>query len=677
MRGRTHVEDARGERKAIVITEVPYQVNKARMIERIAELVRDKGIEGISDLRDESDREGLRVVIECQKTAQHEVVLNQLYRHTPLQSTFGVNMLALNEGRPEMLSLKDVIAAFVRFREEVITRRTAYELARARERAHVLVGLAVAVANIDDVIALIRHAPNPEAAREGLISRNWPAESVAPLIEVIDEPGHTVAADGTYRLSAAQAKAILDLRLHRLTGLERDKIDGELREIVAKIEEYLEILGSREKLMEVLRGELVEIQQRYGDTRRTSLEEGEFEQDDEDLIPREEMVVTVSYNGYVKRVPLSAYRAQRRGGKGRSGMSTRDEDFVDQVFVVDTHTPVVFFSSRGMAYKLKVYKLPSGTPASRGKHFKNLLPLADDETISTCMPLPEDESAWERMDVMFATATGHVRRNSLSDFVNVKSNGKIAMKLGEGDDLVAVRVCDEGDDVLLATAGGKVVRFPVTGVRLFKGRESTGVRGIKLAAGDSVISMSILGHIEVGTEEREEYLRYAAARRRALSEEEGAATPEQPAASLPAERLAELEANEQLLLTVAEDGFGKLTSAYEYRITSRGGQGIVSMDLTRSGGGSQVAAAFPVASGDQLMLVTDGGQLIRCPVDGIRVAGRNTRGVRLLRVQSGERVVSVARLAESDLEDAAADGEAAEADGEQAPQDSGSESQEV
>ncbi len=661
MRGRTHMEDLRGDRKAIVITEVPYQVNKARMIERIAELVREKGIEGVSDLRDESDREGLRVVVECQKAAQPDIVLNQLFRHTPLQSTFGVNMLALNEGRPEMLSLKDVIAAFVRFREEVITRRTAYELARARERAHTLVGLAVAVANIDEVIALIRNAANPEEARQGLLARAWPAESVADMIRVIDEPGHTVRADGTYKLSAEQAKAILDLRLHRLTGLEREKIDGELREIVAKIEEYLAILGSREKLMGVLRAELVEIRERYGEARRTSLEEGEFEHDDEDLIPREEMVVTVSHGGYVKRVPLSAYRAQRRGGKGRAGMATRDEDFVDQVFVCDTHTPVLFFSSRGMAYKLKVHRLPQGQPASRGKHLANLLPLETDETISTCMPLPEDEAAWENMNVIFATATGHVRRNSLSDFVNVKSNGKIAMKLADGDRLVSARVCDPGDDVLLATAGGKAVRFPARDVRLFKGRESVGVRGIKLAKGDSVISMSVLTHVEIDTEAREEYLRYAALKRRAASGEDETA-PEQVVSSLSRERVTHLEANEELILTVAEDGFGKLTSAYEYRITNRGGQGIVSTDLGRSGGSSRVAAAFPVNHGDQLMLVTDGGQLIRCPVDGIRIAGRNTRGVRLLRVQPGERVVSVARLAERDIDDAA-DGERADGDG--------------
>ncbi|RDD61445.1 DNA gyrase subunit A [Ferruginivarius sediminum] len=663
MRARTHTEPARSDRTAIVVTEVPYQVNKARMVERIAELVRDKGIDGIVDLRDESDRDGLRVVIECHKHAQVDVVLNQLYRHTPLQTTFGVNMLALNGGRPEMLSLKDVIAAFVHFREEVITRRTAYELARARERAHILVGLAIAVANLDPVIKLIREAASPDEARQGLIAKAWPADAVAPLIAVIDEPGHRVAEDGTYRLSPEQAKAILDLRLHRLTGLEREKIEHELNEIVTKIQEYLAILGSRDKLMQVLRDELVEIKERYANPRRTELQEGEFEQDDEDLIPREEMVVTVSHNGYVKRVPLSAYRAQRRGGKGRSGMSTREEDFVDQVFVCDTHTPVLFFSSRGMVYKLKVYRLPTGTPASRGKPFVNLLPLEADETISICMPLPEDESTWEQMYVMFATASGNVRRNSLSDFVNVKANGKIAMKLNEGDRLVSVRVCGEEHDALLATAGGKAVRFPVTDVRVFRGRDSTGVRGVRLGKDDRVISMSILHHVDVTIEEREAYLRYATARRR-TTEDEAPCTPQDVGIEIPSERIAELEEQEEMILSVADDGFGKLTPAYEYRVTNRGGQGIANMDLARNGVQREVVAAFSVDLGDQLMLVTDGGQLIRCPVEGIRVAGRNTRGVRLLRVADGERVVSVARLAERDIEAAAEDGdEGADAEG--------------
>jgi len=656
VRARTHFEDAGSDRTALVITELPYQVNKARLVERIAELVRDKGIEGITDLRDESDREGLRIVVVCHKSAQPDVVLNQLFKHTPLQTTFGVNMLALTGGRPEMLSLKDVIGAFIRFREEVITRRTAYLLARARERAHTLLGLAIAVANLDPVISVIRNAPNPEAAKAELIAEPWPAGEVADLIGVIDEPGHAVDAAGRYQLSPEQAKAILDLRLHRLTGLEREKIDGELRDIVAKIQEYLDILGSRAKLLEVLRTELVDLRERYGGERRTAIELEEAEHDDEALIPREEMVVTVSHRGYVKRVPLSSYRAQNRGGKGRSGMSTREEDFVDQVFVCDTHTPVLFFSSAGMVYKLKVHRLPTGTPASRGKHFVNLLPLEDGETISTCLPLPEDESAWDEMYVMLATARGNVRRNRLSDFVNVKANGKIAMKLDSGDDLVSARVCDADSDILLATAGGKAVRFPVEDVRVFKGRDSTGVRGIRLGTEDSVISMSVLAHVEVGQGEREAYLRHVAAHGR------GQPNQADPAEIAPT-RVAELEAKEELILSVSGDGYGKLTSAYEYRITNRGGQGITSMDLGRNGERRQVVAVFPAALGDQVMVVTDGGQLIRCPVEGIRIAGRNTRGVRLLRVQAGERVVSVARLAEDDVADETAQTEEVAAPG--------------
>ncbi|MGF1607904.1 MAG: DNA gyrase subunit A, partial [Kiloniellales bacterium] len=493
VRGKTHVEEARRDRQAIVITEVPYQVNKARMVERIAEVVRDKTIEGIVDLRDESDRHGLRVVIEIRRDAVVDVILNQLYRYTALQTSFGVNMLALNGGRPELLDLKRVIAAFVDFREEVITRRTIYDLAKARERAHVLVGLAIAVANIDAVIALIRAARDPNAAREALLGRTWPATDVVPLIALIDDPAQGAAADGSYRLSEAQARAILELRLQRLTGLERDKIAEELQGLADRIREFLAILGSRERLLEVLRGELLEMKERYADPRRTMIEELEFEQDIEALIQREDMVVTVSHQGYVKRVPLSTYRAQRRGGKGRAGMATREEDFVDQVFVCNTHTPVLFFSSRGMAYKMKVYRLPLGTPQARGKALINLLPLVEGETITTTMPLPEDESAWGEMYVMFATSAGTVRRNRLSDFVSVKTNGKIAMKLEDEDArLVSVRTCGEDDDVLLASAKGKSMRFPVSDVRVFSGRNSVGVRGIQLAKDDKVISMSIL-----------------------------------------------------------------------------------------------------------------------------------------------------------------------------------------
>ena len=658
MRAKSHIEELRKDREAIIVTEVPYQVNKARMVERIAELVRDKTIEGISDLRDESDRHGLRVVIELRRDAMAEVILNQLHRHTALQTSFGVNMLALNGGRPEQLDLKRVIAAFVEFREEVIVRRTTFELDKARDRAHVLVGLAVAVANIDPIIALIRGARDPEAAREALVGRGWPAGEVMPLIALIDEPGRGVAEDGTYRLSEVQARAILELRLQRLTGLERDKIGGDLEALASRIREYLEILGSRERLLEVLRGELTDMKERFADPRRTAIEEVEFEHDIEDLIQREDMVVTLSHAGYIKRVPLSTYRAQRRGGKGRAGMSTRDEDFVRRIFVCNTHTPVLFFSSRGMVYKMKVYRLPQGTPQARGKALVNLLPLRDGETITTALALPEDEDTWGEMDVMFATTRGTVRRNRLSDFTRVMANGKIAMKLEDEDArLVSVRTCTEDDDVLLATARGKCIRFRVPEVRVFSGRNSVGVRGIQLAAGDQVISMSILQHAAADTEEREAYLRFAIARRRAESEP---CAPEDVGVALDDARNDDLAASEQFILSASEDGFGKRTSSYEYRVTKRGGQGIGNMDLARRDGRqTRVVAVFPVAVSDQVMLVTDGGQLIRSPVDDIRIAGRTTRGVTLFRIGAEERVVSVARLA--DVEEAAGD-EAAGAD---------------
>jgi DNA gyrase subunit A len=658
MRGRATIEEIRKDREAIVITEIPYQVNKARMIERMADLVRDKTVEGIADLRDESDRHGLRVVVELRRDAMADVVLNQLYRYTPLQSSFGVNLLALNGGRPEVLDLKRVIAAFVEFREEVITRRTVFELEKARARAHVLVGLAIAVANIDAIVALIRAAPDPATAREGLMAKDWPASDVAALIRLIDEPGHELAEDGTYRLSETQAKAILDLRLQRLTGLERDKIGEELRGLAEKIADYLAILDSRERLLGILRDELLSMKERFGDPRRTVIEELEFEQDVEDLIPREDMVVTVSHGGYIKRVPLSTYRAQRRGGKGRAGMSTREEDVVSQVYVCNTHTPVLFFSSRGIAYKLKVYQLPLGTPTARGKALVNLLPLQAEEGITTTMPMPEDEETWGEMFVMFATTNGTVRRNRLSDFTRIQANGKIAMKLEEEDArLVSVQTCSEDDDVLLATAKGKCIRFAVPDIRIFSGRSSVGVRGIKLGKGDQFISMYILRHMCLSVEERDAYLRLAGARRRGENGENGEegepCAPEDVGVELDEARVAELEAAEQFLLSIADDGQGKRTSAYEYRVTGRGGQGLANMDLTRAKKTAEVrvVAVFPVDASDELVLVTDGGQLIRCPVGGIRIAGRSTRGVRVFDVDEDERVVSVAGLADVDGED--------------------------
>jgi len=636
LRARVHFEEIRKDREAIVVTEMPYQVNKARMLEQIAELVRDKKIEGISDLRDESDRDGVRVVIELRRDAIAEVVLNQLYRFTPLQTSFGVNTLALNGGRPEMMTLKDIIAAFVTFREEVITRRTIFELGKARDRAHVLAGLAIAVANIDEVIRLIRAAPDPSTAREQLMARAWPVGDVDSLIRLIDEPGRGIE-DGTYRLSEIQAKAILDLRLHRLTGLERDKIGDELREIGAQIVEFLEILSSRTRRLEVMKEELAEIREQFATPRRTMIEENEFEADIEDLIAREDMVVTVTNTGYIKRVPLSAYRAQKRGGKGRSGMNIKEEDFLNQVFVASTHAPMLFFSSAGIAYKLKVYRLPLGTPQARGKAMVNLLPLDEGETISTIMPLPEDEAVWGDLHVMFATSRGDVRRNRLSDFAEVRANGKIAMKLGENERLISVQTCSaESDDVLLATRMGKAIRFAVQEVREFKGRDSTGVRGVRLEEGDEVISMSILAHVDYDSETRDAFSR----------------------GELPPEQTERMRAEEQFILTVTENGFGKRTSAFEYRITGRGGQGIANIDMTAKTG--PVVASFPIADEDEIMLVSDGGKLIRMPVFDIRIAGRKTQGVTLLRTAEGERVVSAARLC--DLGGGPGDGEG-ESDG--------------
>jgi len=644
MRGRTHVEEVRKDREAIIVTEVPYQVNKARMIERIAEMVRDKRIEGISDIRDESDRDGVRVVIELRRDAMAEVVLNQLFRFTPLQTSFGINMLALNHGRPEQMTLRDVLALFIEFREEVITRRTIFELGKARDRAHVLVGLAIAVANIDPVIAVIRAAKDPAEAREALMAKPWPAGEVAPLIALIDEPGRMVV-DGAYQLSEIQVRAILELRLQRLTGLEREKIAEELQGLSTQITEYLAILASRDRIRSILREEILEVKEKFADPRRTTIEDMEFEADIEDLIQREEMVVTVTHGGYIKRVPLSTYRSQRRGGKGRSGMSTRDEDFVSRVHVVDTHTPVLFFSSLGMVYKLKVYKVPLGTPQARGKALVNVLPLSEGETITALMPLPEDEETWQQLDVMFATASGNIRRNRLGDFVNVMTNGKIAMKLNDGDQLIGVKVCNEQQDILLATADGKCIRFPTTAVRVFAGRSSTGVRGIRLAKGDSVISMSVLEHVQFSVEERDAYLRRSRAERA-----EDNAVVNGNGVTLGDERYAEMAAQDQYILTLATNGYGKRTSAYEYAVRNRGGQGIANIDLATAKNNA-VVASFTVEVGDQLVLVTDNGQMIRTTVDDIRIAGRSTRGVIVFRVAEDEKVVSVSWLRDDEEEE--------------------------
>ncbi len=682
MRGRLHVEDIRKDREAIVVTEMPYQVNKARMVERIAEVVSEKLIDGISDLRDESDRDGVRVVIELKRDAMSEIVLNQLYRYTPLQTSFGVNMLALHGGRPEMMTLKDVIAAFVAFREAVITRRTGFLLGKARERAHILLGLAIAVANIDAMIELIRRAPDPTAAREALRHRPWPMATVKAIIERVEETGRGgIQRDGAfYRLSDDQAKAILDLRLQRLTGLERDKIASELEEIIKEIGEYLRILGSRKRLFELMRQELLAIKEQFATPRRTAIEDVEFEADIESLIQREDMVVTVSHGGYIKRVALSTYRAQRRGGRGRAGMSIREEDFVSQVFVASTHAPVLFFTAAGRVYKLKVYRLPEGTPQARGKAMVNLLPnLAPGEAISTVMPLPEDESSWAQFSVMFATAKGSVRRNALSDFGNVMANGKMAMKFegADADDrLIAVATCTSNDDVLLATRLGKSIRFPVTDVRTFTGRASVGVRGIKLAEGDSVISMTILRHEEVAPETRDAYLRLVSKRRRIMGAESDAAaataSPEpegaeaEAASTISEEVFDDLAKREEFLLSITEKGFGVRSSAYDYRITGRGGQGIENMDLSRRN--DAIVAVFPVQHRDQIMLVSNAGTVIRLPVSDIRIARRRTQGVVIFKPGEGERVVSAARLGETGEEGAnGANGEGAQGDPAGAP----------
>tara|TARA_B100001939_G_scaffold347260_1_gene368322 strand:- start:1847 stop:4654 length:2808 start_codon:yes stop_codon:yes gene_type:complete len=645
MRGKTHIEETRNGREAIVITEIPYQVNKSRMIETIAETVRNKRIEGIGDIRDESDREGVRVVVEIKRDAVADVVLNQLYRYTPLQTSFGCNMLALNNGKPELLNLRQIIEAFVKFREEVITRRTKYLLGKARDRAHVLVGLVIAVNNLDKIVAMIRKAPNPAAAREALMAEEWDAVDVEGYIRLINEPGRGVV-DGKYILSETQVRAILELRLHRLTALGRDEIGEELKKIAAEIEEYLEILRSREKLYGIMRDEFVAYREAFATPRRTEIvPAGLGDIEDEDLIQREDMVVTVTHSGYIKRVPLNTYRAQRRGGKGRSGMQTKDEDFLQTVFVANTHTPVLFFSNLGQVYKLKVWKLPPGTPQSKGKALINLLPLSQGETISTILPLPEDEDSWEELHAVFATAKGNVRRNLLSDFVNVRANGKIAIRLSEDDRLIGVAACAEDNDVLLATRDGKCIRFNATAVRLFKGRNSDGVRGIRLAEGDEVVSMSVLKSTTITMEERDPYLRYAAARRRGEEVE----LPE----GLSAERIAELEAQEEFILSVTANGYGKRTSAYEYRQTNRGGQGIINIETSERNG--SVVAAFPIEAQDQLMMVTDLGRLIRVPVHDVRIAGRSTQGVTLFRVGDEEHVVSVARL--TDVEDDEENGE--------------------
>jgi DNA gyrase subunit A len=652
MRGKVRIEAYGKDREAIIISEIPYQVNKATMVARIGELQREKTIEGITALRDESDRDGYRVVIEVKRDTMAEVVLNQLYRFTPLQTNFAANMLALDSGRPQVMNLKDFLTLFIAFREQVITRRTKFLLNKARDRAHILVGLAIAVANIDEVIRVIRTSPDPNTARDILMSRDWPAKDVAAMITLIDDPRHRLAEDGTARLSFEQAKAILELRLARLTALGREEIGEELDKLAGEIADYLEILRSRARVQTIIKEEMVAVKTEFATPRRTVIIEHEDEVEDEDLIQREDMVVTVSHAGYVKRVPLSTYRAQRRGGKGRAGMETRDEDFVSRLFVASTHTPVLFFSSRGQVYKEKVWRLPVAAPNARGKALINILPLEQGERITTIMPLPEDESTWGNLDVMFATTGGTVRRNKLSDFVDVRRSGIIAMKLDEDEAIVDVQICTERDDVLLTAAGGQCIRFPVTDVRVFSGRTSMGVRGIALPKADKLISLAILRHVEATSDERSAYLKMRravageAANGDAVAEEAVEADTEETSGSiqLSSERYVEMSAQEQVVLTVSVNGFGKRTSSYEYRTTGRGGKGIVAMSVNNRNG--KLVASFPVEDSDQIMLVTDKGQLIRCPVEGIRVAGRSTQGVIVFDTAEDEHVVSVEHIGE-------------------------------
>lgn len=638
VRARTKVEEIRKDRFAIIATEIPYQVNKARLIGKIAELVNEKVIEGVSDLRDESDREGVRVVIELKKDANPDVVLNQLFKNTQMQISYGINMLALLNGRPKLMTLMDVLHAFIEFRYEIVVRRTRFELNKARDRAHILIGLAIAVANIDEVIRIIKGSPDTPTAKQTLMSIDWPAEDIEPLIELVNDP-NSIYANGKCRLTEVQAQAILDLKLNRLTGLERTKISDELTELSNKIKDYLEILGSKPRVYAIIREELLEVKNQFATPRKTSVEDGDVDLDDEDFIQKEDMVVTISHTGYIKRVPLNTYRAQRRGGKGKTGMTTKDEDFVHDIFVASTHTPVLFFSTTGVAYQTKVYKIPLSTPQSKGRALANLFPIKDNEAIATVLALPDDESCWDSYDVVFATSAGTIRRNKLQDFLNIRQSGKIAMKLEGKEKLISVALCKESTDILISSRMGKCVRFPVSNLRVFNSRNSLGVRAMKLLGDDEVISMAVLNNGSSTAEEREEYVRYSNWLRR--SSEEMLTDQEMS----PPAKYEEMKEVEQILMTITEHGFAKRTSSFEYRTCSRGTQGVKNIDMSSKNG--KVVAVFPVNEEDDVMLVTDGGKLIRCPVSSVRVTGRTTQGVILFRVEKGERVVSAVRLVDN------------------------------
>jgi DNA gyrase subunit A len=654
IRARASIEQIRKDRDAIVVTEIPYQVNKAILLERIGELVRAKEIEGIAEMRDESDRSGMRIVIELKRDATGEVVLNQLYRFTNLQTSFGINMLALDKGRPRQMGLKELLSCFLEFREEVILRRARFELNKARDRAHLLIGLATAVANIDEVIRIIRASPDSNTARLALMERDWPAENVLPLLALIDDAGNTITAENTMRLTDAQARGILELRLARLTGLERDKIQAELTEVAARITELLDIIGSRIRRLEVMRDELLVARSKIASERKSTIEDLDTDQDDESLIEPGQMVVTLTRDGFIKRTPLETFRAQNRGGRGRSATSTRGDDVVTRSFNAHTHQYVLFFSSGGKVFREKVWRLPEASTTAKGRALINLLPELGKDEITTVLPLPQDETFWENLHLVFATASGGVRRNRLADFKNVRAAGLIAMKLDEGDRLIGVATCRDGDDVFLATKAGRCIRFEITdeNLRVFSGRDSAGVRGIKLGAGDEVMSLSVLRHVEATPEERAAYLKYASAQRRSGDEELEAAESDEATAdiALSEERIAELAAGEEILLTVTDSGFGKRSSAYEYRVTGRGGQGIANITLNARRNGKAVAASFPVREGDDVMLVTDGGRLIRVPVDQVRITGRSVMGVTLFRLDENERVTAVFPVMEDEQE---------------------------
>ena len=646
VRAKAAIEDMRGNRQCIAISEIPYQVNKTTLLERIAELVRSKQVEGITDLRDESDRDGMRIVIELRREATAEVVLNQLYRFTQLQTSFGVNMLALDSGRPRLMGLKDALEVFLAFREEVILRRSRFELNKARERAHLLVGLAIAVANIDEVIRVIRTSPDSATARAALMARTWPSGDVSALLALIDDSGNLIE-DGQVRLTEAQARGILELRLARLTGLERDKIQAELQEVATRIGELLEILDSRPRRLEVMRDELLVARDEIGSPRMTAIVDASADQDDESLIEPGQMVVTITRDGFIKRTSLDIFRQQNRGGRGRTGAGTRGDDVVTRSFNAHTHQWVLFFSSGGKAFREKVWRLPEASPTAKGRALVNLLPELGGDTITTVLPLPQDEAMWENLHLVFATASGGVRRNRLSDFRNVRSSGLIAMKLDEGDHLIGVATCRDGDDVFLATRLGRCIRFQISddNLRVFSGRDSSGVRGIRLAPGDEVISLSVLRHVEADVAERTAYLKVAAARRRNGEEEDtadldDAGDEEAGDATLTAERVQELEDGEEILLTVTDAGFGKRSSAYYYRVSGRGGQGIANITLSARNGAA-VVASFPVRPGDSVMLVTDEGRLIRVPSDQVRITGRSSMGVTLFRLGDTEKVTAV------------------------------------